>query len=229
MQLHRFPISSDGSAGALIRKFGACSVFYAHDGRNAWHSTWVQRYFEGCIHTSLESAKEYCEQRRKSGSVFYLVQLPSLCFAIDSGIYVLVQINTKNPFEHYRALCRFQSDTDPQNDARMLFSQGSRASDAIQSFAPESAHWIKPPNHDSLILNWRSNSGTPAGDYSALEPLTAEPLYKYKSSSRGPSYYLEWSKSINSIRKQGALDVLRDTGYLAPVVPIRAPSLRPTK
>ena len=231
MQLHRMNIEADGSGDSPITGFGGGKIYYAHDGRNAWHSTWVQRYFDGCMHTTLQSANEYCEGRRKSGSVFYINELPALWLTIYLGTYVLIQINEKNPFGNYSATSpREDTNGSRLTEAPGLFNRGNSASSAIKSFVHYSQHWRKSPDADSIILTWHSNVGDSTTAHSTekgrnaknqiVEPLTDSPMHRYTSSSAGSDYLLQWTRERHAIRKKGALDILRETGNLATIVPL---------
>ena len=65
-------------------------IYYVTTGRNAWRSTWIERYYKGCMRYSLESAKSYCEGHRQRGTVFYIRELPSLAF-FQKDIHLLFQ------------------------------------------------------------------------------------------------------------------------------------------
>ncbi len=49
-----------------LKNVKAVKIFYCFYGRNAWYTTWVQKYSENCMHSSLESAKEFAEANRVS-------------------------------------------------------------------------------------------------------------------------------------------------------------------
>ena len=230
MQLHRKSIETDGSADSLITGVGRCKVYYAHDGRNAWHSTWVQRYSDGCMHTTLQSAKDYCEGRRKPGSVFYIREVPALWLTIHLGTYVLIQIGEKNPFGNYGATCPPEGTNGSTHTVSPnLFKRGGLVALAIGSFVHYSRHWRKMPDADSVILTWRANArdsmvldttkdGQQLKASQIVEPLNDAPMHRYTSSSAGSNYLLQWSKERHAIRKIGILDILRETGNLAPVI-----------
>src|SRR4051812_25147339 len=85
-------------------------VFYVSTGRNAWWSTWVTRYSPGCMHGALESAKAFCEERRRQGTIFYIDELPSLAFVASECALVVSEINTEGFFDRFDAE-RFASIT----------------------------------------------------------------------------------------------------------------------
>lgn len=84
------------------------TIFFVSEGRNAWHSTWVKTYGAGCMHETFEAASEYAEKRRKSGSVFYIQELPCLIFRTTTRCYLFTEINTDNPL---RSFLSSQDDT----------------------------------------------------------------------------------------------------------------------
>src|SRR5690606_42111191 len=76
-------------------------VYYVHTGRNDWHSTSVTQYYPGCMHSTLESAKNYAEKRRTRGTVFYIRQLPCLIFRSRKQTISVTEINNRNPLSGY--------------------------------------------------------------------------------------------------------------------------------
>lgn len=54
-----------------IVRVGLCRLWFVQYGRNAWHSTWVTRYFtSGSVCLSKSLAQENAEGMRAQGSVF---------------------------------------------------------------------------------------------------------------------------------------------------------------
>jgi hypothetical protein len=86
----------------LIKDVYVGKIYYVHRGRNAWHSTWRQHYFSGCMHPTLGEAKKYAETSRGSGSVFYIYELPCMIAQSASYIGIVVEINRDNPLEGYK-------------------------------------------------------------------------------------------------------------------------------
>ena len=80
-----------------LRGIKVVKIYYCYYGRNAWYSTWVQKYYKNCMHASFDSAKGFAEINRKQGSVFYIKELPALY--IESGSYpiLVTQINKTCP------------------------------------------------------------------------------------------------------------------------------------
>lgn len=75
----------------LIRTY---FVFY---GRNAWHSTWIQRYLSnGAICMSIDYAKTVAEKWRRQGSVLQVDELPALLIQTSNRSFLVTEINDKN-------------------------------------------------------------------------------------------------------------------------------------
>lgn len=68
-------------------------LHYGSDGRNAWHSTRVRRYYPSSISFNETSVREWLEHRRVQGSTFTLTELPCLCFHDGSRVAILTDIN----------------------------------------------------------------------------------------------------------------------------------------
>lgn len=65
----------DVAACAEIRK-----VYYVEDGRNAWHSTWVRRYYANRCFDELDEAKVSVESMRVEGSTWTICESPALVY-----------------------------------------------------------------------------------------------------------------------------------------------------
>ena len=133
-------------SGLEIDKISSCFLYYLFAGRNAWYSTWIQRYNEGCMHTSLESAKKWAEIQRVRGTVFYIKQLPTLYIQIfNQNLKVfLTQINTNDPLFHYEYKRSFRQDIDK--------GLGHCLDSFIESFRWYSSFWSKTPNSENSLI-----------------------------------------------------------------------------
>ena len=69
------------------------NVLYLAYGRNAWQSTWINRYYPGSISVSKSSLQELAEKRRVQGSVFRIEARPSLMIKFKTRNLVLVALN----------------------------------------------------------------------------------------------------------------------------------------
>ena len=79
-------------------EISACKLFYVHDGRNAWHSTWVQRYFPNfSFQATFQAARAAVERARKQGSSWSIVETPALVVRVRDLSFVTTEINTDTP------------------------------------------------------------------------------------------------------------------------------------
>ncbi len=80
----------------MVRSVSVSKIYYVSTGRNAWWSTWATRYSPGCFHTTLASAKWFCESKRVQGTVFCIDELPVLAFHAPERALFAIEINTKH-------------------------------------------------------------------------------------------------------------------------------------
>lgn len=182
-------------AGEPIKTIEHGFIFFVHDGRNAWHSTWVQKYYPGCMHSTLDEAKKYCEKKRTNGSVFYITEIPVIIVCFRYGKLIATQLNTNMPFESYHP----QNDTIPGDGTRQeKRSMPSTIEEITTSLNTGCSHWKQPQQHNQpVILLWMFDPSA------YITPVENRPLIKYKSFSHGKKYLLGWStldKSINPTR-----------------------------
>jgi len=165
----------------MVRTVKVVRIFYVTTGRNAWWSTWITRYTPGCMHSTIESAKAFCEQRRVQGTVFYIDELPSLSFFASERALVVSEINTEE-FLGRLDFKRLTSLTTVFPVSSMTLHQMTFV------FRPESPLWPESyPHEDSSILSFCSASRTLA------EVSSNDELSSWASSSVGPNYNLNWS------------------------------------
>lgn len=108
-------------------------------GRNAWHSTWIQRYRVGTLCESRAAAKRFVDRNRTQGSTYYETVMPGWHLQFDRRAYVVCEINTRRPFE------RLQSPD-------FLLPEITEA-EALAMLEPESPIWRgHRPNRDSIIV-----------------------------------------------------------------------------
>lgn len=165
----------------MVREVKVVRLFYVTTGRNAWWSTWITRYSPGCMHSTLESAKSFCEGRRVQGTVFYIDELPSLAFIAPERSLVISEINT-DKFLGRLNLKQLRDITTVLPISTMTLRQ------MIYVFRPYSPLWPSGyPRKDSAILSFCHRPDTLLG----IKPN--EELSSFASSSNGPNYYLGWS------------------------------------
>ncbi|OOR99443.1 hypothetical protein B0187_04960 [Haemophilus paracuniculus] len=86
---------------ALLQEVSVGIVYFIHNGRNAWHSTWSQKYHsDGSFFTTFDEAKERAEQLRTNGSVFYIHQMPCLVLRTKDNTFLVSGIaKTSDPLD----------------------------------------------------------------------------------------------------------------------------------
>jgi hypothetical protein len=60
-------------------------VFYLGYGRNAWYSTWTNRYYSHSVSFSEDELKHTAEKRRVQGSVFNIQSMMMFVCSINAG------------------------------------------------------------------------------------------------------------------------------------------------
>ena len=186
--------------GEPIVSVEAGLVYFVHDGRNAWHNTWVQRYEKGCISQYQEDAKEYCEEKRKSGSVFYISELPAIVLQFHYGKMYVVQINADVPFKGYME--RAGDLEDGAQPGRRIFST---INDFMSSIDIASGDWDPVPSSaERVFCLWTFDP------HSAVVSIPPRPLEKVKSKSYGVGYYLCWNKVGESANPLRTVEIAKD-------------------
>lgn len=174
----------------VVTAIRAVTVNYCFNGRNAWHSTWITQYSSGCMHRTLDSAKEFAETNRVQGSKFYIKELPAISLDTMCGSVVVTEINTPNPLSQYSVAGHTWA-----NDPRLRslgpcsgsFPQvGQQVLTGMLSLQPGSRHWPIGKSSVNSVITLFSDSGTP------LNSLKTHKLTSWRSSSRGPGSYLSW-------------------------------------
>lgn len=140
------------------------------------------------MHTTWNSARTYCEERRVQGTVFYINELPGLAFVAGKRALVVTEINTND------ILCRFDFEqltklTTVLPVSTMTLRQMYHVFKAISPLWPNSY-----PRIDSAILTFCSNAGELLA-LSATESLTDK-----ASRVVGGNYPLNWSARPSSIK-----------------------------
>lgn len=194
-----------------LRSIKVVKIYYCLYGRNAWHSTWVQKYSEDCMHTSFESAILFAESRRAQGSVFYIMELPALCIeAGDYNIFV-TQINENCPLREYSAKAlrsevgTSQVKIEGCRDNYLTF--GAPINGVISSFEPNSRFWrtVQPLFNSTFVLYSTAKT--------ELTELKTTKLKGWKSIGRGRDHYLSWLPFENKVRQSSVLRLYNQSGF----------------
>lgn len=202
---HRFSqLKNESVSRKSVRK-----LYYVHDGRNAWYSTWVQRYLDGCMHSSLSSAKRYAENLRVCGSVYYINEIPALLLESESLVLAVTQINCIDVLAAYSSnAVRNEAASGKQEIKNLLhnyLTRGSPIEGAFLSFEPDSHFWKNtPPPRDSVIRVLCE------GSLRDFESLGKGALSGYKSKSCGSQYLLEWSHCEHKIQSDALRRIMKE-------------------
>jgi hypothetical protein len=188
----------------------AVKIFYCFYGRNAWHSTWITRYIEFCMKFSLDEAKAFAEETRKQGNVFYIRELPALMFHGREFSLVITQINTNNPLRGYNPN-RGKHTKAGTVPAHLAF--GTRFDDIARSFRWDSECWMeaRPPHRNSVVTLYTPEPRSRL--HSAPTPLANEDLRALRSSSSGPTYYLDWHVWKKPVNPNATLGLARKIAF----------------
>lgn len=182
MQLLEAESVSQEKLRFFVRSVKAVSLFYVCRGRNAWHGTWITRYDPSCMHTSMYTACGHAEDRRVQGTVFYIVELPSIAILGAQGALVISEINTERFFSRF-SLKRFSSLAALIPISTMTLRQ------FMHIFDSRSTLWAAGyPPRNSAILSYVSDAER------LVELDGTRKLRSWTSSSRGKSYLLHWSE-----------------------------------
>lgn len=191
-RLHTFDEATfEALARSKVQDVSAAIIYYLSNGRNAWHSTWISQYLEGCMHTDLESAQRNAEHLRKQGSVFYIAELPALVFRSKSGMLVVTEINSNSPFSGYSVTAVSTHTADGRKKIKgaldCYVTPGAPMLGAALSFEYSSRFWTEqPPKENAVVVVACDNSvESPA-------PLGAAALQSRRSSLNGSRYPLGW-------------------------------------
>jgi hypothetical protein len=91
------------------RRFSLTQVYYLGYGRNAWHSTWINRYQSDRISFDQSCLKDIAEGMRIRGSVFKIAPLPMLVFTVGKDRYGMCPINERSSYEYDRLIARIET------------------------------------------------------------------------------------------------------------------------
>jgi len=181
----------------LIGEVKAVKLYFVSTQRNAWHRVTVRHYAEGCMHSSFDSAKGYCEGKRKQGTVFCVDDLPALAFCSGTRAVVVTEIDLDHGNLFERLDQRFlKRITEVIPVPLMSLEQVARA------FHAASPLWIPPyPRRDSAIAVF-SNSAE------SLELLQdRDAMLSRRSHASGAHYRLRWHEYPSGLRYSNVMSL----------------------
>ncbi len=161
--LERFETSGVALSQLPYEKCEPIKLYHLTQGRNAWHNTWRQSYFDkSSFHLELSEAQEAAEPFRVQGSTWTIVELPACSFISQRHSLLITEINTKRP------LATFCEDIESVcGDSLLSLAQAFRptkpdsvvrlVSEVIEfSQLGEKLHYFKSESHGgSSPLSWR--------------------------------------------------------------------------
>jgi len=163
-----------------IKDLQLITVYLLSTGRNAWHSTWSEKYRpDTALFATFENAKTAAEKARNRGTKFEIEQYPGLAFFSTVGVIVLVEFHSKEPF----ARLKFE-------EIEKKLKLGTAISAAIDPFVMATDEfWNRPFPAGSSFVSARSSLAE------SFEPLPPHNyLKKWGSRAVGSTYYLGWDE-----------------------------------
>lgn len=201
LQTHESLINNEGAVKSVSKGL----LYYVSTRRNAWHSTWIGRYSPGCMHTTLESAKEYAEQHRVRGTVFIIKQLPCLVYKCQDVCLIVTEINTPRPLSGYNVDFNEANQSEVvESESNSYLKIGAPLNRIVMSFLPSSRFWYANPSPRNSIIMMASRK-----HILPLEKLKSQNLLSYSSFSNGSGYYLGWTSFSSKLKKSAVKEIHR--------------------
>ena len=159
------------------------TVYLLSTGRNAWWTTWVERYTGStALYASIEEAKAAAETQRVQGTVFLIEQVPSLAFISNQGMIIASEFGVSQPF----------SQLDLDKLANILIIGSSMGVLAIATSVTSKFYWRGEKRTGNTYVQAFAPTET------VLENLPEEQKFQsWKSHAQGTGYFLSWSEEAN--------------------------------
>lgn len=139
------------------------------------------------MHISLEAAQKSAEKKRKSGTRFFILELPVLILTAEEHALLVTQINCETVLSHYHpyGAARYRDNDELKPCNIDLFSLLGAAYD---TFWVHSDYWdVRPPTSNSIIRFVLPRN------QAELESYDGNKSQLYTSLSFGTNYHLGWS------------------------------------
>ena len=177
-----------------IEKIRLVKTYDFYEGRNAWHSTWINTYTpQKSLYSSLEEAKQYAEKMRKPGSVFYINLIPSFLIKSKNCNVLVTQINSSKPFSQYSLLRnnnKLLNNSLKYKRLKAFLRRGIPLNIAVKTFDPDGEHWsVNQSYYNNIIIEYGYQDDVVWDDFGNDE------CRRYQSYAQGSQYYLGWSKT----------------------------------
>ena len=192
MQLYQLAASELGKLKQPVKEVRAVKLYYWHRGRNAWWGVWATHYYEGCMHTAIESAKKFIEEKRTQGSVFYIKQLPAILLVTDRLSVAITQINSNLPLCEYTYVPNAEKARENwRKDFRAesaVLNLNTPIGSVVESFEPLSSFWLKTPKSKNSVITVCTSRND-----DCFESMNDDELLQWGSITFGKDYLLGWS------------------------------------
>ena len=193
-------------AQSLINDFQAGKLFFLSRCRNAWYSTWVTHYFAGCMHTTLQSAKEEAEQLRGPGSVFIIHEIPSLIVRTEVGLLAVTEINTQRPLYEYAPIGRLK-------ERRKKMGYGIRPIPRLEMGLSVFKFFRSfYEYHGDYVPLWSSYKDlifvTGKGAAISVDELPSTRLKAWRSHAQGAEYLLGWDGFLSELKSASVIELI---------------------
>ena len=194
-----------------INRIAAGKLYYVQDGRNAWHSTWVKRWYPASFHFDFDGAKAYAEGLRVQGSVFHIMEVPTLVLGVRTGYALVTELSTQSPLSEYKPIFisgdadtrlesvpfywRYDRKWAPKYVQAQLIRNPSRFHPRLRhklqlvmdAFREESLFWQPGKSERAVVRLLGVNTD---GEVSRLK--RGEVMRSWQSRSLGSQYSLSW-------------------------------------
>jgi hypothetical protein len=156
-------------------------VYLLSTGRNAWHSTWSEKYRrDNALFSSFEDAKKAAENLRNRGTKFEIEQYPGIALFSPKGIVVFLEFHSKLSFSQLQI-----------DELEKSIKLDSPISVAMSPFIkPSITYWTPPfPSQSSFVhKTWDLAE--------SFEPFPQDfRLKRWGSQAIGSNYYLVWHET----------------------------------
>ncbi len=184
-------IGSENLDKSLASVAELIKIYYVYYGRNAWNATWVTQYTNGCMHTSLESAKSFAERGRNQGNVFYINELPALLIKSNKGFLIVTEMNSQYPLDSYSHTYDVYESYYEYGPCETILTCAKNVKLNVieDSFRPFSDNGENYKSRNSVITLGLERMGV------LFEKFYKNKSQRYTSYSMGGDYRLGWSQN----------------------------------
>jgi hypothetical protein len=158
-------IPDEGECDFVPHKVSVGKAFYLFYGRNAWHSTWINKYYDGSVEGKVKTLKNFAENQRVQGNVFNIRELPALVFQSDRFTYAVIELNARGYLSRnldvfngpifIRRLIRIFKNSPPHTVLWFRMDGNIRLQEALWERDHQLKTWSSFPQGGDYPLGWR--------------------------------------------------------------------------